>query len=95
MKVNFSANLGLYRGSQPGGLRETKSSLKSGKTDVADFSRGSGAVLDKSLLTVKSAIQNEVYAPAGNARLSQLKASIKDGSYHVSTDDLVKAFLDE
>ena len=95
MKVNFPSRMNLYAKMQAERATSVKGGLPSGKTDVAEFSRGAVANLDKSLLGAKNSIQNELYAPASAERLDQLKLAIKSGKYHISTDDMVKALLDE
>ncbi len=95
MKVNFPSRMNLYARMQAERATSVKGGFSSGKTDVAEFSRGSVANLDKNLLGVKNSIQNELYTSASAERLDQLKQAIKAGKYHISTDDMVKALLDE
>lgn len=93
MKVDFPSNVNLYRTGQQAGMKEEKKAVPA-RTDVAEFSRGSGAGLDKALVGTKASIQSEIYVPTGSARIAELKAAVRDGSYHVPTDDIVKAIID-
>ncbi len=49
--------------------------------------------LCKSFGTLKARLQNEINAPASPERLEKLRASIKNGTYHIPTQDLVDAIL--
>lgn len=93
MKVDFNAGPSLYRKTQATRAEAAKGGFAAGKTDVAEFSRGTSATLDKSLVGAKASIQSEVYAPTNSARLAEIKQAIKDGSYHVSTEEIVNALL--
>lgn len=96
MKVDFSSNMGLYRKRGPSGAPKTgdQAAFKAELADVAEFSRGGAATLDKSLVTAKASIQSAAAAPADPARVDALKQSVREGAYYVSTDDLIKAILD-
>lgn len=94
MKVNFSSNLNLYAKNQAERSKSVKGGFASGKTDVAEFTHGT-STLDKALSGTKASIMSDVYAPTSEARIAELKQAVKDGSYHVSTDDIVKALLGE
>jgi len=95
MKVNFPSGMNLYAKLQAERATSVKGGFSAGKTDKVEFSRGSASTLDKSLLSVKNSIQNEIYSATPAERLEQLKQAIKSGTYHVPTDDLVNAILDE
>jgi anti-sigma28 factor (negative regulator of flagellin synthesis) len=95
MKVNFPSRMNLYAKMQAERAANVKGGLSSGKTDVAEFSRGSASSLDKNLLGVKHSIQNDIYSATSPQRLEQLKQAIKTGKYHIPTDDMIKALLDE
>lgn len=95
MKVDFPSSLNMYRASAQAGVKEDKKSSEAARRDVAEFSRGSAAGVDKTLLGAKASIQSEVYAPTGAARVAELKAAVRDGSYHVPTEDIVAAILND
>lgn len=96
MKVNFSSNMGVYRKHGPTNVPSSgKPALsKAEVADVAQFSHSGSVALDKSLLGAKASIQSAAAASADAGRVSALKQSVREGAYHVSTDDLVKAILD-
>ncbi|MCL2579652.1 MAG: hypothetical protein FWE32_06430 [Oscillospiraceae bacterium] len=86
--------MGLYPKREPvSGGRESKP-VRAHQTDVAQFSRGSVASLEKALMGAKASIQSAVAAPPDPARLEALTQRLNEGSYHVGTDELVRAFLD-
>jgi anti-sigma28 factor (negative regulator of flagellin synthesis) len=62
------------------------------KQDIADFAHGT-TVTDKAMISTKAGIQNYLSAPAAAERLDSLRQSVKDGAYHVETNDLVDAIL--
>lgn len=95
MKVDFSANLNVYRKNAQT-ESTTKASRNNGtreaKTDVAEFSRGS-VTLDKGTVPLRASILREANYPADPARLTELQQRVKDGTYSVSTDAIVDAIL--
>jgi len=94
MKVDFTSNAGFYPGKKLAGAgREDTKAPAARKTDVAEFSRGSCAALDKTLLNAKAAIQSGVSAGVSAARLEELKQSIKSGTYQVHSIDIADAIL--
>ncbi len=95
MKVSFPSAPGMYPKSRAARAEAAKGGFAAGKTDVAEFSRGSGAALDKSLLGAKASIQSEIYAPTSASRIAEIKQAVKDGSYHVPTRDIVNALLND
>ena len=93
MKVDFFSSSNVYPKREPVGVGRSNSSGRNNFTDVAEFSRGGAPVLDRSLVGAKVSIQNGVSSPTDAGRLQNLQQSVKDGSYHVNTDELVRAFL--
>jgi len=64
----------------------------SSKQDVIGFAHGA-TVTDKAMIGTKAGIQNYLAAPAPAERLEVLRQGVKDGTYHVETNDLVDAIL--
>ena len=94
MKINASNNMGLYPKREPIAANREAKPARMAQADVAEFSRGSVASLDKSLMGAKASIQSAVASPPDPARMEAIAQRIADGSYHVSTDELVRALLD-
>lgn len=94
MKIDFYSGLSAYRpreGTHPG---RVSNAGRSTYADVADFSRGStGSQFERALMTAKSYIQNGVAAPENPERLEELTASVRDGSYYVSNEQLIRDIL--
>ena len=93
MKIDFSQGLGFYSNIKPGGHYKDTRPHTAGKTDVAEFSRGTHSALDKALLSAKTAIQGGVGANAHTERLEALRQNIKNGDYHVPSREIVAAIL--
>jgi|GEM_PF-881076 len=93
MKINFNSSNNLYLKREPVAGGKDLRSFRGNSTDVAEFSRGGTAAPDKSLMGAKAVIQRAVSAQADPARLEALRQSVKDGSYNVETDELVRAIL--
>ena len=93
MKVDFFSNMSVYQKRDHSSAGRDPRTARGNSTDVADFSRGGASPLDRSLMGIKASIQSAVGSQASPARLEALSQSIRDGSYHVSTDTLVRAFL--
>ena len=62
------------------------------KKDVIDFAHGT-TVTDKAMIGTKAGIQNYLAAPASTERIDALRQGVKDGTYHIETNDLVDAIL--
>lgn len=62
--------------------------------DVNDISKGTRIFSDKATLVMKASIQEYVEAPADEKRLEAIAAQVKEGTYHISTEDLVDSILD-
>lgn len=93
MKIDFSANLNVYRKNTAGAHKTTRGETAQPKTDVAAFSRCSGAPPDKALSALKNSIISDVARGADSARLQELSRRVKDGTYAAPTDELVDAML--
>lgn len=93
MKVDFSANVNLYRKNTAGGQKIARSEANRGKTDVVEFSRGATTTPDKGMAALKASVLSDVGRNAQTERLSRLSQSVKDGAYRVPTEDLVDAIL--
>ena len=92
MKVDFSARLNPYQKNSINAAK-TPAAKQEAKTDIAEFSRGNTAMADKRLIGLKSSLQADLYAPADAGRIAELKQQVRDGSYKVSTEELVDAIL--
>ncbi|MCL2033862.1 MAG: flagellar biosynthesis anti-sigma factor FlgM [Oscillospiraceae bacterium] len=100
MKIDVTGGYGIYRGQKSGEPAKAKgeaaSGNKSGKaTDIAEFSHGNTAIADKAFVSLKSAIQRDINAPASPERLAELRAEVKNGTYRVPVEALVDAILGE
>jgi len=93
MKVDFSANINLYRKNAAGGQKTARGETGKGKTDVVEFTRGATTTPDKGMAALKASVLSDVGRNAEAERLNQLSQSVKDGAYRVSTEDLVDAIL--
>jgi len=92
MKINLNSSMNVYQKREPT-VTERGPGATRGSLDRAEFSRGGAAALDRPLMGAKASIQSAVNAPATPARLEELRQSVRDGSYHVSNEELVRAFL--
>jgi anti-sigma28 factor (negative regulator of flagellin synthesis) len=63
------------------------------RSDRNSITRGSTTLPDKQMLTLKSAVQNYVYAPAGADYVNTLRDKIRDGEYHVSAAELAASIM--
>lgn len=93
MKIDALSSYPAYRGGGAPAKAAAARSDRTGKTDVVDFSRGQSAAPDKNLLAIKSGILHDVAMPTPAKDLAALKESIREGSYHRSTDEIVDAIL--
>ena len=94
MKVDFSYGANIYKRQEPVGVNRESQAERSGAAAVSEFSRGGAPRLDKALLGAKVSIQNRLGAQTSEVRLAELAQSIREGSYRVDTDQLVRAILD-
>ena len=96
MKIDFSNSINMYRKSICGNTNN-KNSISSNtvKTDVMDFSHGKTSGVDKNMVALKSQIQGDVTYSADAKRIQELHLMVKNKTYQVSTDDIVKAIMDD
>jgi len=94
MKVDFTSGMNIYKRQGSASAGRDSRAEQTGAACVSELSRGGASGLDKSLLGARVSIQNSLGTQTSQARLDELAQSIRDGSYHVSTDDLVRAILD-
>jgi Anti-sigma-28 factor, FlgM. len=74
---------------------ENKKYTLKNKVDSAEISSShSGSFDDKRLSVAKSAILYDVSVSTSSATISELKSSVQNGTYKVSTDLLADAILD-
>jgi anti-sigma28 factor (negative regulator of flagellin synthesis) len=98
MKINIQTNYGLFKN------RKTESGISApGQTsapgtvhmDRDSITRGNTTIPDRQMLLLKSSVQSYVSAPADRARLDSIRESIQGGTYHIPTDQLVGAILED
>jgi anti-sigma28 factor (negative regulator of flagellin synthesis) len=98
MKINNQTSYGLFKNrktesgiSAPG----RTSSPDAGRTDRDSIARGQTTMPDRQMLLLKSSVQDYVAAPADRARLEGIRENIQNGTYHIPTDRLVGAILED
>lgn len=97
MKVDLqTGGIGAYRKKSEASVAKPEAETRAAgvKTDVMDIARGESTITDKKLLSLKAGIHSHVSAATGSARIDALKESVKNGSYHIPTEDLANAILD-
>jgi anti-sigma28 factor (negative regulator of flagellin synthesis) len=96
MKIERNQPLEVYRNNKQLNVTRNETSPKISKTDTCEFSHGvsTAAVIDKTLAGVKSAAINAVNAATDPARLDAIRKSLREGTYHIPTSELVKSILE-
>lgn len=98
MKIDVTGGYSVYR-KKLDTEKPARESAAAGESknasDVAEFSRGSTAIADKSLVALKSSIQRDIGQPASAERIDQLRTDVKNGTYRVPTEALVDSILGE
>lgn len=96
MKIDVTNGYGVFRkkiDAEKPAVKNAGGGESKKTSDVAEFSRGSTAIADKSLVTLKSSIQRDISQPASSERIEQLRAAVKNGTYRISTEAIVDSIL--
>jgi anti-sigma28 factor (negative regulator of flagellin synthesis) len=98
MKISIQTNYGMFKnrktenGASVAGQTATSGA---GRMDQDSITRGQTTVSDRQMLVLKSGVQSYVSAPADRARLESIRESIQSGDYHIPTDLIVDAILED
>jgi anti-sigma28 factor (negative regulator of flagellin synthesis) len=98
MKIDNQTSFGLFKNRKPGSgasVTGKTSALGAGRTDQNAIARGQTTMPDRQMLLLKSSVQDYVSAPADPARLEEIREGVQNGGYHVPTDQIVDAILDD
>lgn len=99
MKIELNGGYNIYRknvsGDKPAKGGPAGESNKATETDVSEISRGNTAIADKGFAALKSRMQSDINLPTSAERIEELRAAIKNGSYHIPTEALVDSILSE
>lgn len=99
MKIELNGGYNIYR-KNVSGDKSVKGEAageikKAADTDVLEISRGNTAIADKGFAALKSRLQSDINLPASADRIEELRAAVKNGSYHIPTEVLVDSILSE
>ena len=76
---------------KPGSSKNDKSSVSSKKDSISLSSNG---VKNSGLYKLNATMRSEIDALSSQERISAIKASIRNGSYNVSSEEVADAILD-
>jgi anti-sigma28 factor (negative regulator of flagellin synthesis) len=98
MKIHNQTSFGLFKNRKPGSgasVTGQTSAPAAGRTDQNAIARGQTTMPDRQMRLLKSSVQDYVAAPADPARLEEIHEGVQSGAYHVPTNEIVDAILDD
>ena len=93
MKIDMQSQLPVYR--KQTGAESTPVNMPAPseiRQDVVDIAHGNTGT-DKTMVGLKASVHNHVNTPTDPARISELREKVRNGEYHVETEDIVDAML--
>ena len=92
MKVDFTRSPVTYQKQNVQPQKPTQKKAEA-KTDTFELSRNYTDMLSSRAEWSVSSIKSEIHPPASSARLENLRTMVTDGTYSISTENLVNAIL--